>query len=291
MHTLERKWGSILLGMIPALLIYSIFCIFPIFISFYYSFMDWNGLSTMSFIGLDNFKEVLRDSIFWKGALNNLYVVLASVFGQVPIALGVALLLNSKLKFLGIFRTIGFLPVVISSVIVSVVWNMIYNYEIGPLNGILRAVGLDSLARNWLGEPATAMGSVNVTIVWQFIGMYLVILLAALQNIPSEIYEAAEIDGATGWQRTWRITLPMLKSTILVCVMLCISGSLRTFDLIYAMTNGGPFHSTEVMAIYMYNETFSSLRYGYGSAVSLLIFIFSFVLIMTTNKLLKPKDD
>jgi raffinose/stachyose/melibiose transport system permease protein len=218
-------------------------------------------------------------------------VLIASVFGQIPIALFIALLLNGKIRGLKFFRSIGFLPVVISTVIVSIVWNMVYNFDIGLLNQILRFIGLDGLARNWLGDPKLAMFSVSVTIIWQFVGLYLIIFLAALQNIPSEVHEAAEIDGATGWQKTSKITVPMLKETIMVCIMLCISGSLRTFDLIYVMTNGGPYHATEVMALYMYNNTFSSLRYGYGSAVSVMIFVFSFALVIIANKLLKPKTD
>jgi len=263
----------------------------PIVNSFYYSLMSWDGLGEMKFIGLANFGEVLSDRIFWKGAYNNILVLLASVFGQVPIALAIALLLSGKVKGVKLFRSIGFLPVVISTVIVSIVWNMVYNYDAGLLNQLLRLTGLGGLARNWLGEPATAMIAVCITMIWQFVGLYLIIFLAALQNIPGEIFEAAEIDGATGLQKTLLVTVPMLKETIMVCVMLCISGSLRTFDLIYVMTNGGPYHATEVMALYMYNQTFSSLRYGYGSAISLVIFMFSFTLVLITNRLLKPKSE
>lgn len=290
MHTLNQKKWAILFGMLPALLIYSVFSVLPIFNSFYYSFMDWDGLGAMSYIGLDNFREILAEPIFWQSAYNNLLVLLASVFGQVPIALFVALLITSKIKGRKFFRSVGFLPVVISTVIISLVWNMVFNYDIGMINQLLRILGLDHLAQNWLGDPTTAMYAVCFTVIWQYIGLYLIIFLAALQNISGEIIEAAEIDGATGLQKTWHITLPMLKPTILVSVMLCISGSLKTFDLIYVMTHGGPYHATEVMALYMYNETFSSLRYGYGSAVSLLIFIFSFALILVVNALLKPKE-
>ncbi len=290
-HTLNRKVWAIALGLSPVLIIYTVFSVLPIFNSFYYSFMDWNGLGKMHFIGFGNFKEIIADRIFWKGAQNNLYVLIASVFGQVPIALFIALLISGKIKGAKFFRSVGFLPVVISTVIISIVWNVVYNYDIGLLNQLLRLIGLDSLAKNWLGDPKLAIFAVCVTIIWQYVGLYLIIFLAALQNIPNEIYEAAEIDGARGWQMTRSITLPMLRGTILVSVMLCISGSLRTFDLIYVMTNGGPYHATEVMALYMYNNTFSSLRYGYGSAISLMIFIFSFALVMISNLLLKPKTD
>jgi raffinose/stachyose/melibiose transport system permease protein len=290
MHLLNRQKWAIAGGLIPALLVYCAFGIVPIFHSFYYSLTDWDGLSVASFVGWRNISEALSDPLFWNSFKNNIYVVLASVFGQIPIALALALLLNRRLKGAKIFRTIGFLPVVISTVIISLTWNMIYNAEYGLLNRLLQSVGLDFLARDWLGDPRWAMIAVCVTIVWQFVGLYLMIFLAALQNVPDEVLEAAEIDGATGWKKTWTVTIPMIWDAIVLSVILCISGSLRTFDLIYVMTNGGPAHATEVMAIYMFEQTFSSMRYGYGSAVSLLIFVFSFSIILIVSGLLMKRD-
>jgi len=289
MHLLSKKKWLIFLGLAPALVVYAIFGIIPIVNSFYYSLMDWNGLSQMKFVGLDNFIEVLQDPVFWNSFKNNIYVVLASVFGQVPIALFLALLLNNKIKGAKIFRTIGFMPVVISTVIISLTWNMIFNSEIGLINNFLGIIGLDSLKQNWLGDKNWSMISVSITIIWQYVGLYLIIFLAALQNVPEEVLEAAEIDGASGWKRTWLVVIPMIWESIIISIILSISGSLRTFDLIYVMTNGGPAHSTEVMALYMFNKTFSSLRYGYGSAVSLLIFAFSLILILIVTKVLKRK--
>lgn len=290
MHLLNRQKWAIAGGLIPALLVYCAFGIVPIFHSFYYSLTDWDGLSEASFVGWRNISEALSDPLFWNSFKNNIYVVLASVFGQIPIALALALLLNRRLKGAKIFRTIGFLPVVISTVIISLTWNMIYNAEYGLLNRLLQSVGLDFLARDWLGDPRWAMIAVCVTIVWQFVGLYLMIFLAALQNVPDEVLEAAEIDGATGWKKTWTVTIPMIWDAIVLSVILCISGSLRTFDLIYVMTNGGPAHATEVMAIYMFEQTFSSMRYGYGNAVSLLIFVFSFSIILIVSGLLMKRD-
>jgi len=290
MHILQRNKLAILIGLIPALLIYLVFSIIPIVISLYYSFMEWNGFGAMKFVGFQNFIEIARDPIFWKAVKNNIYVVVASVFGQIPIALALALLLNRKIKGGKLFRTIGFMPVVISTVVISLTWNMLYNSEIGFINRFLESIGLGSLTQNWLGDPKWAMISVCITIIWQFVGLYFIIFLAALQNVPSEVLEAAEIDGASGWKRTLFITLPMIWDSILIAVILCISGSLRTFDLIYVMTNGGPAHSTEVMAIYMYEKTFSSMRYGYGSAVSLYIFVFSLLLIWVSRLLLQRKS-
>jgi raffinose/stachyose/melibiose transport system permease protein len=280
---------AIAAGLAPALLIYLVFAILPILQSFYYSLMEWNGFSAMKFVGLDNFVQLFQDSLFWNSVKNNIYVVLASVFGQVPIALFIALLLNRKIKGLKIFRTIGFLPVVLSTVVISLTWSLIFNSEQGLINELLRAVGLDFLAQNWLGDTKFSMISVLVVVIWQFVGLYLIIFLAALQNVPQEVLEAAKIDGASEWTTTWKITIPMIWDTIIVAVILAISGSLKTFDLIYVMTHGGPAHSTDVMALYMFNETFSKLQYGYGSAVSVVIFFFSLILIYTVTKLLGRK--
>jgi len=290
MHLLSRnKWPAII-GLAPAFLIYVLFAIIPIIISFYYSVMEWDGFTEMRFVGLANFKEALTDPIFWEALKNNLFVVAASVFGQVPLALFFALLLNRKMKGGKLFRTIGFMPVVISTVIISLVWGMMYNSRRGLFNQLFETFGLESWTQNWLGDPKWAMISVCITIVWQFVGLYLIIFLAALQNVPQELYEAAEIDGASGFKKTLYITLPMLRETIVVAVILCISGSLRTFDLIYVMTAGGPGHSTEVLAMYMFDQTFSSTRYGYGSTLSLFIFFFSLGLVYLSTIILRKKS-
>ncbi|UOQ45633.1 sugar ABC transporter permease [Halobacillus salinarum] len=289
MHLARRRKSSIFLGLLPALLLYLVFAIYPILQSFYYSVMSWDGFSAMTFVGLENFKELFKDPLFWNSVKNNIYVVLASVLGQVPIALFIALLLNRKLKGAKIFRTIGFLPVVLSTVVISLTWGLIYNSEEGLINEFLRSVGLEALAQNWLGDTQWAMIAVCITVIWQFVGLYLIIFLAALQNVPEEVLEAARIDGASEWTTTWKITVPMIWDTIIVAIVLCIAGSLRTFDLIYVMTHGGPSHSTDVMALYMFNETFSNLQYGYGSAVSVVIFLFSLMLIMVVRKALGQK--
>ena len=285
----KKSKAAITLGILPAFIFYVVFAIYPILQSFYYSLMDWNGFNEMTFVGLDNFKKLFADPLFWNSVKNNIYVVLVSVLGQVPIALFFALLLNRKLKGAKLFRTIGFLPVVLSTVVISLTWSLIYNSRNGLINEFLGSIGLDSLAQNWLGDTKWTMASVLVVVVWQFIGLYLIIFLAALQNVPTEVLEAAKMDGASEWATTWKITIPMIWDTILVAIILCIAGSLKTFDLIYVMTHGGPAHSTDVMALYMFNETFTKLQYGYGSAVSVFIFFFSLILIAIVNKVLGKK--
>lgn len=286
MQLTKQSKIAIFFGLLPAFVIYVVFAIFPILQSFYYSLMEWDGFTEMTFVGIDNFIKLFEDPLFWNSVKNNIFVVIASVLGQVPIALFIALLLNRKMKGVKFFRTVGFLPVVLSTVVISLTWSLIYNSENGMLNELLRAIGLEALAQNWLGDTKWAMIAVLVTVIWQFVGLYLIIFLAALQNVPAEVLEAAKMDGASEWTTTWKITVPMIWDTIIVAIILCISGSLKTFDLIYVMTNGGPAHSTDVMALYMFNETFNNMQFGYGSAISVFIFFFSLILILIVTKLL-----
>lgn len=279
MHVTRRMGLAIFIGMLPALIIYIGIAMIPILMSFYYSFFDWNGLSHMSFVGLDNYISVLKDGIFWKGVQNNLFMMVSGIVGQLPVGLFFALLLNRSIRGLKVYRSVLFLPVIISAVIVSLIWNMVYGTESGLMNNMLGLFGLESLKQNWLGSPRWGMLSVSVTYLWQNYGFYMVIFLAGLQNISEEVREAAVMDGATGWRRFWFITLPMLKETIWVTLIFSISNSFRVFDLIYVMTAGGPAHNTEVMTIYMYTQAFNNSAFGLGSAVSILILLFSLLAI------------
>ncbi|MDR2051825.1 MAG: sugar ABC transporter permease [Treponema sp.] len=227
----------------------------------------------------------MTDSIFWKSFKNNVFVVAASVFGQIPLGILAAVALSGKLKGRSFFRTAFFIPMILSTVVVGLLWNTILNSQIGLLRGMLLALGFTNTP-DLLGNPKTAIYTLCGVIIWQFIGLYMVIFLAALQNIPADISEAADIDGAGEVAKFFRIRLPLLWNTIAAAMVLCISGSMRSFDLIYVMTEGGPAHATEVMATYMYNKTFTVNQYGYGSAVSLIIAALSFTLIAISRSLL-----
>ncbi|WP_256757583.1 carbohydrate ABC transporter permease [Cohnella sp. WQ 127256] len=289
MHTLKGTKYAIFFGLLPALIIYLGIAVVPIGMSAYYSFMNWDGIHPMTFTGFDNFTEIFKDSIFWLSVKNNMIILLTGVLGQIPLGLLLALLLNRSMKGAGFFRTIGFLPVVISSVMVSLIFGTVYNTEYGLLNSILGSVGLDSWQQNWLGDTKWSMFSISVAYIWQNCGFFMVIFLAALQNIPNEVNEAAELDGASGLNKVMRITIPMIRGTILIAVVFSISNSFRVFDLIQIMTGGGPAHATEVMTVYMYNNAFVNMRFGYGSAVSVLILIFSLIVVTIVNRLGKEK--
>ncbi|MDK2811497.1 MAG: raffinose/stachyose/melibiose transport system permease protein [Petroclostridium sp.] len=289
MDIISKNRKYIIVGLFPALLLYFVFVVYPIIRSFFYGFYDWNGLSQPVYIGMKNFYNILTDSIFWLSFRNNMFVVVASVFGQIPIGIILAVILSRNLKGARFFRSAFFMPMVLSTVVVGLLWSTILNYNIGILNRVLIFLGLENLALNWLGDPKIAMYTVSAVIIWQFIGLYMIIFLAAIQNIPGEIGEAADIDGASEIRKLFSITLPMLWPTVMTAVVLCISGSMRSFDLVYVMTQGGPANATELMATYMYNKTFEVYKYGYGSAVSLVIFVISFSFILVSRSLMSKK--
>ncbi|EQB37460.1 hypothetical protein M948_02640 [Virgibacillus sp. CM-4] len=282
--------GLLVITLLPALLLYSFFVIIPIFWSSYYGFFEWSGLGEATYIGFENYMEVIQSSVFWRSFKNNMIIVAASVFGQVPIALALALMLRKRNWFQKVVRSAVFLPMVISTVVVGLIWGYIYDPELGVINAVLRAVGLESWTKSWLSDPSVNMYAVAVPIIWNYIGPYLIIFIAAIQNIPSEMEEAAMIDGASGWKKLIYIILPNMCTTIKVAVVLCISGSLKAFDQVFVMTGGGPAESTEILATYMYNNTFLVYRYGYGSAVSTMIIILSLILIGISQLLMRRKN-
>lgn len=282
--------GLLVITLLPALLLYTFFVIIPIFWSSYYGFFEWTGLGEATYIGFQNYLEVIQSPVFWKSFKNNMIIVAASVFGQVPIALGLALLLRKTTLFQRFVRSAVFLPMVISTVVVGLIWGYIYDPELGVVNTVLTAVGLESWTRAWLADPSVNMYAVAIPIIWNYIGPYLIIFIAAIQNIPSEIEEAALLDGASGWKKLIYIILPNMWTTIKVAIVLCISGSLKAFDQVFVMTGGGPAESTEILATYMYNNTFLIYRYGYGSAVSTMIIILSLILIVISQIVMKRRD-
>lgn len=290
MELLFKNKKTIWIGLLPALGIFVIFVVIPIIRSFFYGYYAWNGLSAPQYIGLKNFVDILTDRIFWHSFKNNMIVVIASVFGQIPLGLIIAILLNKKLRSARFFRSVFFMPMILSTVVVGLLWSTILNAQIGIINGVLKNIGLSNLAMDWLGDPKISIYTICFVIVWQFFGLYMIIFLAALQNIPTEIFEAASVDGASERSKLFHITIPMIWDSIMSAVVLCIAGSMRTFDLVFVMTKGGPAHATELMATYMYNKTFEVYKYGYGSAVSLIIFIISFSFIIISRKLMSRAE-
>ena len=267
--------------------IWYVFSVFvPLITAVFYSLFEWKGGPKKTFIGLDNYIALLQDNTFWQSFAHNLYLVIACIIGQVGIAFVFVLIVNSRLvKLKGIHRTFGFFPSTISAVCIGFIWTMIYDYKRGILNWFLTATGHKDSVQVWLNNPKLVMFLVAIPLVWQFIGYYMVILLSAISSVDAEIFEVAELDGANAFQRAIYIVLPLIKNTLLVCITLCVAGNMKAFDHIFTMTEGGPGTSSMVMAMYGYKISFAQMNMGYGSAISVGIFIVSLVVIGGSQKL------
>lgn len=258
-----------------------IFCVFvPLVTAFVYSFYEWKGGPNKTFNGLTNYIKLLNDTTFWEAFGHNIYLVVACIIGQVGIAFVLVMMVNSKLvKCKTIHRTFGFFPSTISAVCIGMIWTMVYHNKYGILNWFLTAIGREDLTQVWLNNSDLVMLLVTIPLIWQYIGYYMVIILSAISGISSDIFESAEIDGANGVQQALHITLPLIKNTMLVCVTLCIAGNMKAFDSIYVMTSGGPGTSSMVMAMYGYQVSFGQSNMGYGSCISVGIFVLSLIVI------------
>lgn len=274
---------AIFLFIFPTILVMAVIVIIPIFMSGYYSLLKWDGIGKGSFIGLSNYQQLLSDERFINSVLRSLAFAGLSLVIQLPFSLLIALVIANGVKGEKIYRTIYFIPVIISTVVIGQLWQKIYNSDYGLLNSLLKSVGLSGLAQDWLGQEKTALICSFIPILWQYVGYHMLIMYAGIKGISSEINEAAVIDGASKIQTAWYITIPLLKPILKVCVTFSLIGALKVFDLIYVLTNGGPFFSTEVPSIYMYTTIFDSLKYGYGSAMSVFIIIECLFFTMLSN--------
>ena len=273
--------------LLPGILIYLFIIFIPLGMSLYFSFFSWSGGLTKDFLGLQNYVQLLQDTRFWSSFRNNMIITLLSIIGQLGVAFVFAVILQAKwVKLREFHRTVLFLPVVLPAVVVGFIWNLIYSQQYGILNGILESLHLQSWIQAWLDDPKIVIYSVTVPIVWQWIGLYLIIFMAAIQSIPADIYEGAEIDGAIGLKKVFHITLPLMYDTLKVAVMLCIAGNMKIFDSIFVMTGGGPGTSSTVMAQYAYNTSFGQFKLGYGSTVSIGMVILSLGLILISRRLM-----
>lgn len=261
-------WSFIL----PNFLGFAALTLVPVIASLALSFLDWDSYSTPRWVGLDNFERMIHNDTFWKALKNTAYYAVGHVPLTLCAALGFAVLLNQKLKGVRFFRTALFFPYITSLVAVAVVWNMLLSPDMGPVNQFLQAVGIDN-PPGWTTSTTWAMPAVIVASVWRDLGYYMILYLAGLQTIPGELYEAAEVDGASGWQRFRYITVPSLRpTTCFVLIMLTIS-SFKVFDLIQVMTEGGPGRATLVLSQVIYREGIVQGRFGYSSAVSMVLFV------------------
>ena len=273
----------------PAVLIYSLVIIFPVVISFILGFTEWSGFGSPVFVGIKNYITMMKDPVFIYDLRNNLLIVGISVFGQIPLGFVLAYILYRKMvKFGNFFESMIFLPITISAVVVAIIWNRIFFGNSGMFTTLMRVITGDPRWIMAVSESKSgAIFPVLFVILWMYTGLYMIIYLANLQKISPSVLEAAIIDGASEGQILGRIILPSMINVLFTTAIFAISGSLKSFDLIFAMTNGGPAHYTEVVAIYMYINTFKYYKYGFGSAISIMIIILSVGLITILNRVVR----
>ncbi len=289
---MARNRLTIILFLLPSFTLFLVFIIYPIIRSFYYSTFDWNGLGpAINNIGLGNFNRILTDNIFLKAVLNNLLIAALSLVIQLPLSLALAIMVGHDLPGRTFFRTVFFLPYVLSEVITAITWLGLFNPdpERGFVNAILILIpGVKGQA--FLGDTNVVLGCIFAVLTWKYFGYYVLLYMAGLQNIPREVEEAALIDGANRRQIVTYITIPLLSDTIRTTVYLSVLGSLQQYTLVWIMTKGGPVNASEVMATYMYRYGFVRFWLGYGSAVAVVMLLIALIFSGVYQRFVKPQD-
>jgi multiple sugar transport system permease protein len=254
----------------PAMLIFFVFTLLPVAYALYLSFTNYDVFTRMDWIGTRNYTDVFEDELFWRALWNTATYTVWSIPLSMGIGLGLALLLNQKLKGLGVYRTVYYVPVVTSMVAVAMIWIQLFDPLYGVVSNGLEAVGLKGI--DWLGDPNLAMPSIIAVSVWKVIGWNMLIYLAGLQGVPDYLKEAASIDGANRWQTFWRIILPLLQPTTFFIFVTSLIGAFQVFDQVYVMTGGGPANATTTLVHQIYNAAFKALAMGYAAAMSFVLF-------------------
>ena len=254
----------------PAIVAYAAVVIYPSLAGGYFAFTDWRGRREATFTGLENFVRLFSDPQARAALGNTLTLTVTVVVLQTILGLALALALSARLATRNLLRTLFFIPVVLPSIIVSVLWKYIYAPG-GPIDTVLEGLGLGFLIQSWLGDGKVALGSVIATIIWQNVGVTMVIYLAGIERIPPELHEAAAIDGASAWSRFRYITLPLVAPATTIVLTLSMVGSLKLFDQVFVMTGGGPGYATETLSLVMYMQAFGLGNFGYGTAIALVL--------------------
>lgn len=287
-----KKTYKVIGFVLPALLLYGIFWLYPMAVSVYYSLLDWNGqISSAHFAGLQNFVKLIHDPKFFIALKNSFINSGYSMFIKIPLALFFSIIISHPLiRAKKLFRLTYFMPNIVSAAAVAVMWSFIFNPNTGLLIDFFKGIGLPNAMPQggWLGNYTYAIYYLFLPSVWGGVGWNFILFSAGISGINGELYEAAEIDGATFLQKSFKITLPLLRNIIIISMVLELSGSLQTFDSVYILTNGGPANMTHVLGTYLYNQAFTNFHLGYGSAIGVAIFVLSIVyslILLLVNKI------
>jgi raffinose/stachyose/melibiose transport system permease protein len=279
----NRRLVRALPYLVPALVLYGWFLVYPMLDAVRLSFFEWSGFRAEEpvWVGVDNYARLFTgDPVFWTALRNSVIWVVLSLIIPTAIALLLALGLNRKIAGRNMMRAVFYIPAVFASITVAAMWRWIYNPTLGFVNQALTALGLGEWTQSWLGDPQFALGSVFVASIWQGVGFSMVLFLAGLQTVPEELIEAAKLDGANTWQRFRAVTIPALRPTTVVVVILTIINALKVFDLVVGMTGGGPAQSTQVLALWSYTQSFTNHQFGMGGAVATVLLIVTLALVI-----------
>ncbi|UVI30407.1 carbohydrate ABC transporter permease [Paenibacillus spongiae] len=283
----RQKLIFLVLAIVPSFGGYLLFTLYPNLLSIYYSLLNWDGLSEPEFVGFSNYKFMISDQFVWRALYHNLLYMIVVPFAILFISLLLAYLLNNKpYRENGFYKVLYFFTNILSTVVVALLWSFIFDGSFGLLNGILELVGIPAEGFYWLGDTRTALWALVVPMVWSGVGLYTVIFMNAISGIPKSIYEAAVIEGARPMQILFKVTIPLIRGVIRVCALFVVLGTIKGFEMIMVMTNGGPEGSTDVIGLYMFNMAFGKdyHNYGYASAIGMVLF-----LILVAAKLILDK--
>jgi raffinose/stachyose/melibiose transport system permease protein len=276
----------------PALVLFALFVVWPMIRAVQFSLYRWKGFGPLvDFVGLKNYVSVLTNDVFIGALGNNLFIVVASIAIQLPLGIAIALLLNQRIRFRGLLRTVVFVPYVLAEVIAGVVWFQLLQPKYGVIDSLLATVGIQGPAQGFLGTPEYALWTVMVVLSWKYIGFAIILFLAGLQGVPQELEEAAQIDGASWWRTQWHITIPLLGPTLRTWAFLSMVGSLQLFDMVWILTKGGPANATTTMATFLINEGTKRSNYGIAGAASVVLFVIAVGFAVLYQRFILSRDN
>lgn len=277
----RRTWVTITLFVLPALVLFLLLVLAPMVIAAYASFFKWNGLGGPpdDYVGLDNFHKLFGDAVFHADLRHGAILIVLSLVVQLPLSLGIAMLLNQRFRGRGFFRVVFFAPYLLSEAIAGVLFTILFS----PDQGV-------GFAQGWLADPSTVLYALFIVLTWKYFGLHMMLYMAGRQGIPQELLDAAATDGATGWQQFRHVTLPLLGPTIRISVFLSVIGVIQLFDMVWVLTTGGPVHASETMAVTMFNFGFRRFEVGYASAISMVMFLISLIFALFYQRFVMRRD-